>query len=73
MPAVHEHDAVELLDPIDKVEAAGSWPAGTVGTVVDERGESKLVEIADERGATLDYVVAPAARLRRTSSSALAS
>ena len=55
--AIREHDVVELLD------AAGKWPAGTVGTVLDERGESKLVEIADRRGMTLDYVVVPAARL----------
>jgi hypothetical protein len=61
--AVREHDVVELLDAIDKVEAAGSWPVGTVGTVLDERGESKLVEIADERGVTLDYVVVAADRL----------
>jgi hypothetical protein len=61
--AIREHDVVELLDAIDKVEAAGSWPAGTVGTVLDERGESKLVEIADERGVTLDYVVVAADRL----------
>ena len=41
----------------------GSWPAGTVGTVVSERGEWKLVEIADERGVTLDYVSVAEARL----------
>jgi hypothetical protein len=61
--AIREHDLVELLDPVDKVEADGSWPAGTVGTVLDERGESKLVEIANERGVTPDYVVAGADRL----------
>ncbi len=61
--AIREHDVVELLDAIDKVEADGSWPAGTIGTVVDERGESKLVEIADQRGVTLDYVVVAADRL----------
>ena len=55
--AIREHDVVELLDDI------GKWPAGTVGTVLDERGESKLVEIADERGVTLDYVVVQVDRL----------
>ena len=60
---IRENDAVELLDSVDKVEADGSWPAGTVGTVVSERGEWKLVEIADERGVTLDYVSVPGARL----------
>ena len=62
--AIREHDFVELLDSINKVEAGGSWPAGTVGAVLDARGESRLVEIVDERGMTLDYVVAPAARLK---------
>lgn len=61
--AIREHDVVELLDAVDKVEADGSWPAGTVGTVLDERGGSKLVEIADARGMTLDYVVVAADRL----------
>jgi hypothetical protein len=61
---IRENDAVELLDAVDKVDLGGSWPAGTVGTVVSERGESKLVEIADERGATLDYVSVLEARLK---------
>jgi hypothetical protein len=61
--AIREHDVVELLEAIDKVEADGSWAAGAVGTVLDERGGSKLVEIADERGVTLDYVVVAADRL----------
>ncbi len=61
--AIREHDVVELLEAVDKVETDGSWPAGTVGTVLDERGESKLVEIADRHGVTLDYVVVTADRL----------
>jgi hypothetical protein len=48
--AIRENDFVELLD------AVGQWPSGSRGTVVSERGESKLVEIADERGVALDYV-----------------
>lgn len=61
---VRENDAVELLDAVDKVDLDGTWSAGTIGTVVSERGESKLVEIADERGVTLDYVSVPEARLK---------
>lgn len=61
---VRENDAVELLDAVDKVDLDGTWPAGTIGTVVSERGELKLVEIADERGVTLDYVSVPEARLK---------
>jgi hypothetical protein len=61
--AIREHDVVALLDPIDKAEAAGSWSMGTVGTVLDQRGELRLVEIADQGGVTLDYVVVTADRL----------
>jgi hypothetical protein len=56
--AITELDVVELLDDV------GKWPAGTTGTVLDERGESKLVEIADEKGVTLDYVPVAETRLR---------
>jgi hypothetical protein len=59
--AIKEHGFVELLDSVER------WPAGTMGTVVSERGESKLVEIADERGVTLDYVSVAAARLKPVS------
>jgi hypothetical protein len=61
---IRENDVVELLDSVDKVEADGKWPAGTAGAVVSERGEWKLVEIADERGVTLDYVSVPEPRLK---------
>lgn len=64
MSAIRENDAVELLDAVDKVDLDGIWPAGTGGTVVSERGEWKLVEIADERGVTLDYVSVDEARLK---------
>ncbi len=60
---IRENDAVELLDAVDKVDLDGIWPAGTGGTVVSERGEWRLVEIADERGVTLDYVSVPETRL----------
>lgn len=61
--AIREHDVVELLDAVDAVDRAGVWPAGTLGTVLDQRGSSKLVEIADRRGVTLDYLVIAADRL----------
>ena len=61
--AIREHDVVELLDPVDAVDRAGVWSAGTLGTVLDSRGDSKLVEIADRRGVTLDYLVIAADRL----------
>jgi hypothetical protein len=66
---IRENDAVELLEVVDAIDADGSWPAGTVGTVVSERGEWKLVEIADERGVTLDYVSVAEPRLKLHSKS----
>jgi hypothetical protein len=56
--AIREHDFVQLLDSV------GEWPAGTAGTVVSERGEAKLVEIADDQGVALDYVSVQESRLR---------
>lgn len=63
---IGEHDVVELLEAVAKVDGAGSWPAGTIGTVVSERGESKLVEIAEDRppGQTLDLISVAGARLK---------
>lgn len=56
--AIGEVDYVELLD------AVGRWPAGTRGTVVDERGEWKQIEIADDRGQMLDLISVAEAQLK---------
>ncbi len=61
---VRENDVVELLGTVDKTDADGSWPAGTVGAVVSDHGEVKLVEVADERGVMLDLISVPEARLK---------
>lgn len=63
--AIHELDVVELLDPVDRVELEGQWPAGTRGTVVSESDDLKLVEISDPDafGAALDFVPVPESRL----------
>ena len=37
---IGEHDLIELLDSI------GKWPAGTRATVIEDRGEVKIVEVA---------------------------
>lgn len=60
--AIHEHDAVELLDQV------GDWPAGTGGAVVSDYGDVKLVEIADDdTGEMLDLVQVSEARLKLVS------
>jgi hypothetical protein len=44
---------------VEFLHSAGAWPAGTSGTVVDEHGEHKLVEISDDQGQMLDLVSVP--------------
>jgi hypothetical protein len=56
--AIRENDVVEFL------HSAGEWPAGTSGTVVDEHGEHKLIEISDDQGQMLDLVSVPEPRLK---------
>jgi hypothetical protein len=56
--AISENDFVGLLD------AVGEWPAGTTGTVVDEHGEHKLIEISDDQGQMLDLISVTEPRLR---------
>jgi len=55
--SIAEHDVVILKD------AVGQWPAGTIGAVVSDYGDVKLVEVADEKGVALDYIQVPALRL----------
>ena len=54
--AIHEHDAVELLDQV------GDW---TGGAVVSDYGDVKLVEISDdESGEMLDLIQVPESHLK---------
>lgn len=55
---IKENDVIELR------EAVGAWPAGTIGAVVSERGDAKLIEIADERGQMLDLISVLEPRLK---------
>jgi len=55
---INENDYVEL------VCAQGKWPAGIRGTAVSDHGNSKLIEISDERGVMLDLLEVPATDLR---------
>jgi len=56
--AIGEHDFIEFLD------AVGKWASGTTGTVVSDHGDSKLIEISDDRGVMLDLVEVAEDRLR---------
>lgn len=54
---IAEHDVVRFLKPLR------DWPVGTVGTVVGNYGEVVLVEVANERGESLDFVQVPVGQL----------
>lgn len=56
--AIGEHDFIEFLD------AVGKWSPGTTGTVVSDHGDSKLIEISDDRGVMLDLIEVAEDRLR---------
>jgi hypothetical protein len=54
---IGENDFVALCERVE------SWPTGRSGTVVAERGSSKLVEISDDQGVALDFVTVPETQL----------
>jgi hypothetical protein len=62
--AIHENDVVELIYAVKKTQAAGQWPAGTIGAVVSEHDQHKLIEIADDRGVMLDLISQTEDRLK---------
>jgi hypothetical protein len=62
--AIHENDVVELTRPVAKTQEAGDWPAGTIGAVVAEHDQHKLLEIADNDGQMLDMVSETEDRLK---------
>lgn len=47
---IQEHDVVRLR------RGVGRWPAQQKGTVLGEKDDWKLVEIADDRGVMLDLI-----------------
>ena len=60
-----ESMAISELDVVELGVQTGRWPAGTEGTVLERRDDSALVELADERGHTLEIVTVPVGALRR--------
>jgi hypothetical protein len=62
--AIGEVDVVAFERPIKKVEGVGNWPTGTTGTVVSDYGDVKEVEISNDRGEALDYVMVPIEQLK---------
>lgn len=62
--SIGEVDVVALTEDIDKDEGTGKWPAGTLGAVVDDFGDHKMLDISNERGETLDMPVVHVEKLK---------
>ena len=61
---IGEVDVVAFVQPVDKVDGVGKWPTGTSGTVVSDYGDHKEVEISNDHGEALDYIIVPVGQLR---------
>jgi hypothetical protein len=62
--AIGEVDVVAFERPIKKVDGVGNWPTGTMGTVVSDYGDHKEIEISNDFGEALDYVIVPVEQLK---------
>jgi hypothetical protein len=65
--AIGEVDVVAFVEAVGKVEGVGKWPAGTMGAVVIDFGDHKMVEISNDRGETLDLPVVAVEKLELVS------
>jgi hypothetical protein len=62
--AIGEVDVVAFERPIKKVDGVGNWPTGTTGAVVSDYGDHKEVEISNDSGEALDFVIVPVEQLK---------
>jgi hypothetical protein len=62
--AIGEVDVVAFERPIKKVDGVGNWPTGTIGAVVSDYGNMKEIEISNDSGEALDYVIVPVEQLK---------
>jgi hypothetical protein len=62
--AIGEHDVVAFTEPIAKAESTGTWLAGTIGAVISDYGDHKLIDIVNEQGETLDMPTVPVEKLK---------
>lgn len=65
--AIGEHDVVAFTETVAKTESADTWPPGTIGAVISDYGEAKLIDIVGENGETLDMPVVPIEKLELVS------
>jgi hypothetical protein len=61
-------ELIKVLDVVELTAASGRWPKGTRGIVLELLGsEVALVELADDRGHTLDELELPVDVLKTVS------
>jgi hypothetical protein len=61
--AIGEHDVVAFTETVAKAESTGTWPAGTIGAVISDYGDHKLIDIVGKDGETLDMPTVPVEQL----------
>jgi Domain of unknown function (DUF4926) len=61
---IGEHDVVAFTETIAKAESTGTWPTGTIGAVISDYGDHKLIDIVGKQGETLDMPTVPANKLK---------
>jgi hypothetical protein len=64
---IGEHDVVAFTETVAKAESTGTWPAGTIGAVISDFGEAKMIDISNEQGETLDMPTVPVEKLELVS------
>jgi Domain of unknown function (DUF4926) len=64
---IGEHDVVAFTEAVEKAESAGTWPAGTKGAVISDFGDHKMIDVANDRGETLDMPIVPVEKLKLVS------
>jgi hypothetical protein len=67
---IGEHDVVAFTETVAKAESAGTWPAGTIGAVISDYGDHKLIDIVGDKGETLDMPTVPVEKLKLVKKSA---
>jgi len=57
-------ESIRELDVVELAVESGRWPAGTCATVLEAFSDGALVEVADDRGHTLEMLSLPWSALR---------
>jgi hypothetical protein len=62
--AIGKSDVVELMEAVHRTEGVGKWPAGTRGTVLEDFGDRRVIEIPCHCGGIEDFLTVPIEQLK---------